>query len=59
MTAPHVSNQSHKLEERFTEDTNRELRAEDSEAWKGVVAILLLIVSVGLVLAVITLRATG
>lgn len=59
MTAPHVSSKSHKLDERFTEDVHKELRAEDSEAWHGVVAILLLIVTVGLILAVITLSATG
>ena len=59
MTAPHVSDKSHKLEERFTEQEHHDLRAEDSEAWHNVVAVLLLIVSIGLVLAVITLRATG
>lgn len=59
MTAPHVSDKSHQLAQRFSEQEHSELRAEDSEAWKGVVAILLLIVTVGLVLAAITLRATG
>jgi hypothetical protein len=59
MTAPHVSDKSHKLQERFSEAEHTELRGQDSEAWQGVVAILLLIVSVGLVLAVITLTATS
>jgi len=54
MTAPHVGDGSHKLEERFSEAEHAELRAEDSQAWNAVVAVLLFIVSIGLVLAVLT-----
>jgi hypothetical protein len=36
-----------------------ELKAEDSDAWKHVVGVLLLIISVGLVLAVFTAAMSG
>jgi hypothetical protein len=38
----------------MTPDMRRELKAEDSDAWKHVVGVLLLIISVGLILAVFT-----
>jgi hypothetical protein len=38
----------------MTPETRKELKAEDSDAWKHVVGLLLLIISVGLVLAVFT-----
>lgn len=41
----------HKFWDRQTSD---ELRLDDSEAWRNVVGLLLLIVSVGIVLAVLT-----
>jgi hypothetical protein len=38
----------------MTPDVRRQLKAEDSDAWKHVVGVLLLIISIGLVLAVFT-----
>jgi hypothetical protein len=38
----------------MTPDMRKELKAEDSEAWKQVVGVLLFIISIGLVLAVFT-----
>jgi hypothetical protein len=35
-------------------DMRKELKAEDSDAWKGVVGVLLFIISIGLILAVFT-----
>jgi hypothetical protein len=38
----------------MTPDMRRELRTEDSDAWKSVVGVLIFIISIGLVLAVFT-----
>lgn len=42
----------------MTPAMHAEHKAEDSEAWRNVVGVLLLIVSIGLVLAVITVFLT-
>ena len=44
----------HDIWQHMTSDMRRELKAEDSDAWKHVVGLLLLIISIGLVLAVFT-----
>jgi hypothetical protein len=44
----------HDIWQHMTPDMRRELKAEDSDAWKHVVGVLLLIISIGLVLAVFT-----
>jgi hypothetical protein len=54
--APHAPPQSDDdLWHTMNRATRDELQAEDSEAWKNVVGVLLFIVSVGLALAVLTL----
>jgi hypothetical protein len=45
--------------EHMTPAHQAELKAEDSDAWKHVVGVLLLIISIGLVLAVITALLSG
>jgi hypothetical protein len=45
--------------EHMTPAHQAELKAEDSEAWKQVVGVLLLIISIGLVLAVGTALLSG
>ncbi len=49
--APH---DEHDIWVHMTPEMRRELKTEDSTAWKEVVGVLLLIISVGLVLAVFT-----
>jgi hypothetical protein len=44
----------HDIWAHMTPDMRRDLKAEDSDAWKNVVGVLLFIISVGLVLAVFT-----
>jgi hypothetical protein len=54
--APHTDTEKQDdLWHTMNRTTRDELHAEDSEAWQGVVGILLFIVSIGLVLAVLTL----
>jgi hypothetical protein len=43
----------------MTAATREELRLEDKDAWKHVVGLLLLIVSVGIILAVLTVWLSG
>ena len=43
----------------MTAATREELRLEDKDAWKHVVGLLLTIVSVGIILAVITVWLSG
>ena len=57
--ADQTDEKSHEIFSHFSPEEQHELKAEDSEAWHNVVAVLLLIVSVGLILAVITVRATS
>ena len=45
--------------EHMTPQMRADLHAEDSDAWKHVVGVLLLIISVGLVLAVCTALLSG
>jgi len=53
--APHSeSHGEHDIWEHMTPAMREELKAEDSAAWRDVVGVLLLIISVGLVLAVST-----
>jgi hypothetical protein len=40
-------------------DHQNELKAEDKEAWRGVVGVLLFIISMGVVLAIITALLSG
>jgi hypothetical protein len=49
----------HDIWEHMTPEMRAELHAEDSDAWKHVVGVLLLIISVGLVLAVGTALLSG
>ncbi|MDX1947933.1 MAG: hypothetical protein SFU86_21215 [Pirellulaceae bacterium] len=48
------SHGKHDIWVHMTPEVRTELRAEDADAWKHVVGVLLAIVSVGLLLAVIT-----
>jgi hypothetical protein len=50
---------SHAIFNQFPPEEQHELKQEDSQAWYNVVAVLLLIVCVGLVLATITFFATS
>lgn len=43
----------------MTPEVRTELKAEDADAWKHVVGVLLTIVSIGLVLAVLTVFISG
>ena len=49
----------HDIWEHMTPELQNELKAEDSDAWKHVVGVLLLIISIGLVLAVFTASMSG
>lgn len=49
----------HDIWEHMTPELQKELKAEDSDAWKHVVGVLLLIISIGLVLAVFTAALSG
>jgi hypothetical protein len=49
----------HDIWEHMTPEVQQELKAEDSDAWKHVVGVLLLIISIGLVLAVFTAAMSG
>lgn len=53
------THQEHDIWEHMTPEHQRELKAEDSDAWKHVVGVLLLIISIGLVLAVGTALLSG
>jgi hypothetical protein len=58
--APHAEEHGeHDIWEHMTPAMQMELKAEDSDAWKHVVGVLLLIISVGLVLAVFTAAMSG
>lgn len=58
--APHAEHHGdHDIWEHMTPEMRRELKAEDSDAWKHVVGVLLLIISIGLVLAVATALLSG
>jgi hypothetical protein len=52
--APHTEPQDDVDAWGMTATTRKELLLEDSEAWKHVVGLLLTIVSIGLVLAILT-----
>jgi hypothetical protein len=49
----------HDIWEHMTPDMRAELKAEDADAWKHVVGVLLLIIAIGLVLAVFTAAMSG
>jgi hypothetical protein len=49
----------HDIWEHMTPQMRADLHAEDSDAWKHVVGVLLLIISIGLVLAVGTALLSG
>ncbi len=58
--APHSeSHAEHDIWEHMTPAMRAELQADDSTAWKQVVGVLLLIISIGLVLAVATALLSG
>lgn len=58
--APHShSHEEPNIWEHMTPDHQNELKAEDSVAWYQVVGVLLLIISVGLVLAIGTALFSG
>jgi len=58
--APHgESHGEHDIWEHMTPQMRADLHAEDSDAWKHVVGVLLLIISVGLVLAIGTALLSG
>jgi len=58
--SPHAESHSeHDIWEHMTPEMRADLRAEDSDAWKHVVGVLLLIISVGLVLAIGTALLSG
>jgi hypothetical protein len=58
--APHAeSNHEPDIWEHMTPAHQAELKAEDSHAWKQVVGVLLLIISIGLVLAIGTALFSG
>ena len=57
---PHAeAHGEHDIWEHMTPDMRSELQAEDSTAWRQVVGVLLLIISIGLVLAVFTAAMSG
>jgi hypothetical protein len=45
-----AANQTNVFESAFNEDERTELKAEDSEAWNGVTALLIFIVSMGVMI---------
>jgi len=53
------SHGEHDIWEHMTPEMQKELKDEDSVAWNQVVGVLLLIISVGLVLAVFTAAMSG
>ena len=53
------SHGEHDIWEHMTPQMRADLHAEDSDAWKHVVGVLLLIISVGLVLAIGTALLSG
>jgi hypothetical protein len=58
--APHAETHGeHDVWEHMTPDMRAQLQAEDSDAWTHVVGVLLLIISVGLVLAIGTALLSG
>ena len=58
--APHAeSHGEHDIWEHMTPAMRAELKAEDADAWRHVVGVLLLIISIGLVLAVTTALLSG
>jgi hypothetical protein len=58
--APHgEAHGEHDIWGHMTPAMRAELKAEDSDAWKHVVGVLLLIISIGLVLAVATALLSG
>jgi hypothetical protein len=58
--APHAQTHGeHDIWQHMTPTMRAELKAEDSDAWKHVVGVLLLIISIGLVLAVGTAFLSG
>ena len=58
--APHTeSHGEHDIWEHMTPAMQAELKAEDADAWRQVVGVLLLIISIGLVLAVATALLSG
>ena len=60
MADPHAEkHEDHDLWQHMTPDMRASLKAEDSEAWWQVVGVLLLIISIGLVLAVGTALLSG
>jgi hypothetical protein len=56
---PHAENSEHDVWQHMTPEDRASLKAEDSDAWKNVVGVLLLIISIGLVLAVGTALLSG
>lgn len=57
---PHAETHGeHDIWEHMTPEMRAELHAEDADAWKHVVGVLLLIISVGLVLAIGTALLSG
>ena len=58
--APHAETHGeHDIWEHMSPATRAELKIEDSTAWKHVVGLLLLIISIGLVLAIGTALLSG
>lgn len=53
MADPHAT-EEHTEHQYWDQKTSDDLRLEDSEAWRNVVGVLLLIVTVGIVLALMT-----
>ena len=60
MAEPHSESHAEpNIWEHMTPELQQELKAEDSQAWNQVVGVLLLIISVGLVLAIGTALFSG
>ena len=57
--AHHAEHEEPNIWEHMTPAVQAELKAEDSDAWTHVVGVLLLIISIGLVLAVGTALFSG
>ena len=58
--APHAETHGeHDIWEHMSPAMRAELKADDAEAWKHVVGLLLLIISIGLVLAIGTALLSG
>ena len=53
------SHGEHDIWEHMTPEMQAELKTEDSTAWRQVVGVLILIISIGLVLAVFTAAMSG